>query len=178
VQRLILLDRDGVINEDSPAYVKSLAEWRPLPGSLEAIARLSRAGRLIAVVTNQSGLARGLFDRATLEAMHGELRARVAALGGRVDAIRYCPHGPEDRCACRKPAPGLIHEAEAALGVSARGMPLVGDSPRDLEAARAAGCVPVLVRTGNGRDGEAAARALGCAVFDDLAAFAEHELTA
>lgn len=175
---LILLDRDGVINEDSPAYVKSLEEWVPLPGSLEAIARLSRAGRRIAVVTNQSGLARRLFDPATLEAMHEALRTRVRALGGRVDVVRYCPHGPEDRCACRKPAPGLIHQVEAALGQSARGMPLVGDSLRDLEAARAAGCEPVLVRTGNGRRHEAAARALGCAVFDDLAAFAEHELRA
>lgn len=148
--KLVIVDRDGVINEDSDAFVKSADEWVPIPGSLEAIARLSRAGWRVFVASNQSGLARGLFDVPALEAMHAKMRAALAALGGAVDAVVYCPHGPDDGCACRKPAPGLYLEIAQRTGSSLAGVPVIGDSERDLAAARAVGARPILVRTGKG----------------------------
>lgn len=174
---LVILDRDGVINQDSPDYIKSPGEWIPLPGSLEAIARLTRAGWRVAVATNQSGLARGLFDPAILEAIHARMCQAVEAAGGRIHLIQYCPHGPEDGCDCRKPRPGLFHRIARDLDVSLAGVPAVGDSARDLEAARAAGCRPILVRTGNG-EGTLARGACppNTPVFADLAAVAEHLL--
>ena len=171
---LVILDRDGVINRDSAAFVKTLDEWRPLPGSIEAIAALSKAGFTVAVASNQSGLARGLLDRKALRAMHRKLRRLVAAHGGRVDRIVVCPHGPDDGCRCRKPAPGLLEQLARHYGRSLTGVPVIGDSLRDLEAAAAAGARPILVRTGNGR--RTAAQLPGAfrdiPVYDDLAAAA------
>ena len=147
---LLLLDRDGVINHDSENYIRSLTDWRPIDGSYEAIARASKAGFDVVVVTNQSGLARGYFDQATLEQIHHELRQRVSDFGGRIDAIAYCPHGPDDGCDCRKPAAGMLIEALARFKTSPDDAVLIGDSLRDLQAAERAGVRPVLVRTGNG----------------------------
>jgi D-glycero-D-manno-heptose 1,7-bisphosphate phosphatase len=148
--KLIVLDRDGVINEDSDAYIKSPDEWHAIPGSLEAIARLNGAGYRVVVATNQSGLARGYFDLATLERIHDKMQAALAAVGGRIDRIFHCPHGPDDFCDCRKPQPGLFRQVALAYGVDLRGVLAVGDSFRDLEAARSAGARPVLVKTGKG----------------------------
>ena len=148
---LIVLDRDGVINHDDDEYIKSVDEWQPLPGSLDAIARLSRAGYRVVVVTNQSGVGRGLFDLATLERIHARLRDAVTAAGGRIDGIYYCPHAPTAHCGCRKPKLGLLRDIEADLGLrSWQGVPLVGDKPSDLEMARAIGARGILVRTGKG----------------------------
>ncbi len=147
---LVILDRDGVINRDSDEFVKGADEWVPLPGSIETIANLSSAGYTIAVASNQSGLARGLFNEDALAAMHDKLRELVAAAGGCVDHIVVCPHGPDDNCDCRKPKPGMYLQIAAHFGVGLRGVPVIGDSLRDLEAAIAAGAQPLLVRTGNG----------------------------
>ncbi|WP_185265838.1 D-glycero-beta-D-manno-heptose 1,7-bisphosphate 7-phosphatase [Halopseudomonas xiamenensis] len=176
--KLIILDRDGVINEDSDAFVKSVEEWIPLPGSIEAIARLSRAGWTVAVATNQSGLARGYFTEQTLEAMHQRLRELVAEQGGRVDLIRHCPHGPDDGCDCRKPLSGLFRQIAEHYDVSLAGVPTVGDSLRDLQAGAAMGCQPYLVRTGKGLVTESRPLPAGTLVFDDLAAVASHLLEA
>ncbi len=171
---LVILDRDGVINRDSRDFVKSAAEWIPLEGSIGAIADLCRAGYTVAVASNQSGLARGRFDRNALRAMHRKLRKLVSAKGGHIDRIVVCPHGPGDGCDCRKPAPGLLQRLARHYGSDLAGVPVIGDSLRDLQAAARAGARPVLVRTGNGRategalDGELAATE----VFDDLAAAA------
>lgn len=148
--KLVILDRDGVINEDSDEYIKSPEEFVFLPGSLEAIARLNQAGYRVAVATNQSGLARGYFDLDGLNSMHAKLQRGLAAVGGHVDIIVYCPHGPDDGCSCRKPLPGLLTEIGRRLDMSLVGVPVVGDSLRDLEAARAVGATPILVRTGKG----------------------------
>ncbi|AHK80470.1 D,D-heptose 1,7-bisphosphate phosphatase [Ectothiorhodospira haloalkaliphila] len=168
--KLILLDRDGVINRDSPDYIKSPEEWIPLPGSLEAIARLSRAGWRVVVVTNQSGLARGLFDAATLDAIHARMTDAVEAAGGSLQGIYHCPHGPDDGCDCRKPRPGLFHQVARDLNIDLAGVPAVGDSPRDIEAATVAGCSPLLVKTGNGARALAEGRIpQGIPVYEDLA---------
>ena len=148
--KLIILDRDGVINEDSDDYIKSCDEWRPLPGSIEAIARLSNAGYHIVVATNQSGIARKLFDLQTLNAMHDKMHKLTAEHGGVIDAVFFCPHAPADECECRKPKPGLLLEIASRLGVSLKGVPIIGDSFRDIESARAVGGLPILVRTGKG----------------------------
>ena len=171
---LVILDRDGVINEDSDAYIKSPAEWVPIPGSLEAIARLNHAGYRVVVATNQSGVARGLFGMAELNAIHQKLHAALARLGGQLDGIYFCPHGPDDGCSCRKPRPGLLREIAARHGVDLAGVPAIGDSLRDLEAARAVGATAILVRTGKGVSAEVALPAhWGVAVFDDLAGAAQ-----
>lgn len=171
---LVIVDRDGVINRDSPHYIRSPEEWIPLPGSLEAIGLLTRRGYTVAVATNQSGLARGYFDRATLEAIHSRMRHAAGDFGGRIDRIAVCPHGPDDGCRCRKPAPGLLEELGRAYGVSLAAVPCIGDSARDLEAARAVGARPILVRTGNGAETEMALRRSGedAEIFDDLLAAA------
>jgi len=177
---LVILDRDGVINEDSDAFIKSPEEWRPIPGSLEAIARLHQAGYRVVVATNQSGLARGLFDLATLHRIHARMVRSVQAHGGHLEAIFFCPHGPDDDCACRKPRPGLLLEAARRLDRSLAGVPMVGDSLRDLQAARAAGARPVLVRSGKG-ERTLEAGDLGPEpppVHADLAAFVDHLLQA
>lgn len=147
---LIVLDRDGVINEDSENYIRSLADWRPIPGSLEAIAALSRGGYSIAIATNQSGLNRGYFGIDELEAIHARLCQRVEEEGGSIAGIFYCPHLPQDNCRCRKPQTGLLRAMEEELAVSVRGAIFIGDSLKDLQAAVAYGCQPILVRTGKG----------------------------
>lgn len=176
---LLVLDRDGVINQESESFVKSPEEWLPLPGSIEAISALSRAGFTIAVATNQSGLGRGLFDEATLMAIHDKFQGFVAAAGGHVDLIVYCPHRPEDDCDCRKPKPGLYDQIAAHFDTSIDDVPAIGDSLRDLEAAVAAGAAPILVRTGNGLQTEAAlsGELTYIPVFDDLAGAALHLLS-
>ena len=148
--KLIILDRDGVINEDSDQYIKHPDEWIAIPGSLQAIARLHQAGWTIAVASNQSGLARGYFDVATLASIHQKMRRELAQLGGTIDAFFVCPHGPGDGCSCRKPLPGLFHDIAHRYDVPLAGVPAVGDSLRDLQASHAAGCTPWLVQTGNG----------------------------
>lgn len=149
--KLVILDRDGVINEDSDSFIKSVEEWQPIEGSIEAIAKLSRLGFTVVVATNQSGLARGLFDLDDLEAIHFKLTDMVETRGGNVAAIFYCPHGPNDNCSCRKPKTGLIDAIEVEFDVCAEGAPFVGDSLRDLETALAKKCDPVLVTTGKGQ---------------------------
>jgi D-glycero-D-manno-heptose 1,7-bisphosphate phosphatase len=146
--RLIILDRDGVINRDSDEYIKSPEEWVPIPGSLEAIAKLTHEGYRIVVATNQSGLARGLFDIDALMRIHEKMHRAVAEMGGAIDAVFFCPHGPDDNCRCRKPKPGLFEEIAARLRVDMVGVPAIGDSMRDIDAARAAGARPILVRSG------------------------------
>jgi D-glycero-D-manno-heptose 1,7-bisphosphate phosphatase len=176
--KLCILDRDGTINEDSEEFVKSPAEWQPLPGALEAIARINHAGWHVVVVTNQSGLGRGLFDVSSLNAMHAKMHDMLAAVGGRIDAIFYCPHTPEDNCNCRKPKSGLYEQIAERYGLDLRGMPTVGDSVRDLVAGTAVGCVPHLVLTGKAaihRGQELPAGfPEGTLVHEDLAAFAQH----
>ncbi len=172
--RWVILDRDGVINRDSADYIKSLAEWQPLAGSIEAIARLSRAGFRVAVATNQSGVGRGLISAQALAAMHAELRRLVQAAGGELAGIFYCPHSPEAGCACRKPGIGLFQAIAHRFRVDLTAQPAIGDSLRDLLAAQRAGCRPLLVRTGNGRRTEAELAASGGAlaatpVYADLA---------
>lgn len=171
--RLLVLDRDGVINEDSPDYIKSPEEWRPLPGSLEAIARLSNAGWSVAVASNQSGVARGLFDEATLRLINAKMRAAVEAAGGRLEHIVCCPHGPDVGCPCRKPRPGLLNQLATIYRAPPTSMTVVGDSLRDIEAARSVGARPILVRTGNGTTTEAELASPAVAVFDDLSAAAD-----
>ena len=175
---LVILDRDGVINEDSEGYIKSPDEFVPIPGSLSAIARLNHAGYRVVVVSNQSGIARGLFSVETLHRIHDKLHRLLASVGGKVDAIVYCPHGPEENCSCRKPAPGMLRDVAARLGVSLAGVPAVGDAARDLEAARAVGAEPVLVRTGKGeRTLAALGEAPAVPVYADLASFVDAWLT-
>jgi len=148
--KLIILDRDGVINIDSKDYVKHPDEWYPIEGSLEAIARLHQAGWKVVVASNQSGLARGYFDAATLHAMHQKCLSLLKPLGGSIDAFFVCPHGPDDGCRCRKPGTGLFDEIAKRFDTSLVGIPAVGDSLRDLQASAAVGCQPWLVLTGNG----------------------------
>ena len=148
--RLIVLDRDGVINRDSEQFIKSPDEWRPIPGSLEAIARLHHAGFRVVVATNQSGIGRGLFDMATLNAIHEKMYKALAQAGGRIDALFYCPHTADSDCECRKPKAGMLREIGLRFGIDMTGIPCVGDSVRDLEAAEAVGAQPLLVLTGKG----------------------------
>jgi D-glycero-D-manno-heptose 1,7-bisphosphate phosphatase len=173
--KLVILDRDGVINHDSDHYIKSPEEWTPLPGSLQAIASLNQNGWRVAVATNQSGLGRGLFDMHALNAMHTKMHKALAAVGGRVDAVFFCPHLPEDGCDCRKPKPGLFIRIAERFGVPMNEVPMIGDTKRDLEAGAAAGCPPILVKTGKG-EATLASGGLpaGTIVFADLAAAAAH----
>lgn len=149
--RWVILDRDGVINEDTGAYIKSPEEWVPIHGSLEAIAQLNRQGFRIAVLTNQAGVARGWLDVATLERIHDKMRRQVAAVGGHIEAVFFCPHGPEDGCACRKPRTGLYEQFARQFDVDLNGVPAVGDSLRDMQAAQSVGAEPILVETGKGQ---------------------------
>lgn len=161
-----------MINEDSDAYIKSVQEWLPIAASIEAIAQLSKAGWTVAVATNQSGIARGYYDLATLDAMHERLRALVAEQGGEVGLIVYCPHGPDDGCACRKPRPGMLQTIAHHYQAELAGVWFVGDSMGDLEAAVAVGAQPVLVKTGKGCRTLAKALPQGTLIFEDLAAVA------
>ena len=171
--RLLLLDRDGVINQESPDYIKSPDEWRPIPGSLAAIARLASAGFRVAVTTNQSGVGRGLFSEEVLGDIHRKMLSEVEQAGGRIDRIFYCPHGPDEGCDCRKPRPGLIYQAIEALPCQRSNIVLIGDTLRDLEAAQAADIQAFLVRTGKGAATEKdLPQGLAAGVYDDLAAAA------
>lgn len=176
--KLIILDRDGVINEDSDAYIKHPDEWLPLPGSAEAIARLNHAGYRVVVATNQSGLARGYFNDATLQAIHRRMTDHLRAADAHLDGLYICPHGPDNGCDCRKPASGLIDQIVADYG-DVTGVPMVGDSLRDLQAGHARGCHPVLVLTGKGRRTleQGLPENLGpVAVYDSLARFVDQYL--
>jgi len=175
--RLVIVDRDGVLNEESDEHIKSVEEWLPLPGSLEAVARLNRAGYRVALATNQSGIARGLFDEDDLRAIHRHINAELERIGGRLDPIVFSPHGPGLEHPMRKPRPGMLREIARRLDVSLEDVPYVGDSFRDVQAARAAGAAPVLLRTGNGLHTLAGGHDLhGVPVYDDLADFVDHFL--
>ncbi len=152
--RLVILDRDGVINADSPDFIKSPAEWHALSGSLDAIARLCASGFTVVVATNQSGVGRGLFSAQTLEQIHDEMLRQVSEAGGHIAAVFVCPHTPDTGCDCRKPLPGLLRQIEQQFGTTLAGVPTIGDSPRDIAAALAVAARPILVRTGNGRQTE------------------------
>lgn len=171
--KLLMLDRDGVINHDSEQFIKSPAEWKPIKGSIEAIARLTQAGWRIVVATNQSGIARGLLDMSMLNAIHDAMHKAVVQAGGRIEAVFFCPHAADSNCECRKPLPGMLQEIERRMNLSIAGMPFVGDSLRDMQAATAAGARPVLVLTGKGKmTREAGGLPEGTEIFADLAAFA------
>ena len=170
---LIILDRDGVINHDSDDFIKSPAEWEPIEGSLEAIARLNYAGFRVVVITNQSGIARGLLDVEMLNRIHSKMRRMLSQVGGKIEAIMFCPHGPDDDCDCRKPKPGAFQDVAHRLRLNLENVPAVGDSIRDLEAAQAAGARPILVRTGKGAVTEQNGIPKGVPVYDDLAAVAD-----
>ena len=177
--KLVVLDRDGVINKESPEFIKSPDEWLPLKGSLEAIARLSQAGYSVVVITNQSGVARGLFTANMLGRIHVRMIDHVQQHGGRIESILFCPHHPDDECDCRKPKTGLYKELAERLNITFNGVFSVGDSVRDLIAARDAGANPVLVKTGNGRKSlkqiaaDPALELDGTLVFANLAAFVD-----
>jgi D-glycero-D-manno-heptose 1,7-bisphosphate phosphatase len=169
--KLIILDRDGVINHDSDQFIKSPDEWKPLPGSLEAIARLCQAGYTVVVATNQSGVGRGLFDMATLNAIHEKMHRAVAQASGRIDAIFFCPHSSDAGCNCRKPKSGMIEEIAARYNVDLKGVPAIGDSLRDLDATARLGAQPMLVLTGKGKKTQAkGGLPAGTLVYADLAA--------
>lgn len=169
--KLIILDRDGVINFDSAQFIKNPAEWKAIPGSLEAIARLNQAGYRVVVATNQSGVGRGLFDMDTLTAIHEKMHKELAEVGARVDAIFYCPHTADSRCDCRKPKPGMFQQIASRFNVDLTGVPTVGDSLRDLQAGTSAGCKPYLVLTGKGEKTHADGNLPdGTQIFADLAA--------
>lgn len=171
--KLVVLDRDGVINHDSDQFIKSPDEWLPLPGSLEAIALLCQFGYRIVVATNQSGVGRGLFDMATLASIHDKMCKAVALAGGRIDAIFYCPHTQDDHCDCRKPRPGMLREIAARFGCDLQGLPCVGDAVRDAQAAAAVGAQAHLVLTGKGEKSRLdPALPADTQIHADLAAFA------
>ena len=172
--KLVILDRDGVINYDTESYLRSPEEWKPLPGSLEAIAQLNQAGYRVVVATNQSGIGRGLFEMATLNAIHDKLHRALEQVGGRIDAIFFCPHAQEDNCDCRKPKAGLYVEIGHRLNISLEGVPSVGDALRDLQASAAVGAQPILVLTGKGaRTAREGGLPPGTLTFHDLAAAAK-----
>lgn len=173
--KLIILDRDGVINEDSDAFIKSPDEWIPIPGSVEAIGQLTKAGYTVVIATNQSGLGRGLFDITTLNAIHQKMLDAIKAAGGTVPVIMFCPHLPTDDCDCRKPRPGMFNTISERFDVELKGVPAVGDSLRDLQAALLAGCTPYLVLTGKGKQtlGKGGLPP-GTQIFDSLAAVTTH----
>jgi D-glycero-D-manno-heptose 1,7-bisphosphate phosphatase len=179
--RLLILDRDGVINQDSDDFIKSPEEWKPIPGSLEAISRASHSDYGVVVASNQSGLARNLFDIDALNAVHARMLQEVASLGGHIEAIFFCPHGPEEGCTCRKPAPGMFVDIGSRLKMPLRGTPVVGDRLSDMEAAKAVGARAILVRTGRGMKTEADGLTAGgrledIEIYDDLASVVDNLL--
>ena len=175
--KLVILDRDGVINFDSAQFIKSPAEWKPIPGSLEAIARLNQNGFRVVVATNQSGIGRGLFDMDTLNSIHEKMHKAAFAVGGRIDAIFYCPHTADSDCDCRKPKPGMFKRIAQTLNADLNGVPAIGDSLRDLQAGAKSGCLPMLVRTGKGEKTKAEGGLPdGTLEFADLAAAVDHIL--
>jgi D-glycero-D-manno-heptose 1,7-bisphosphate phosphatase len=175
--KLVILDRDGVINFDSAQFIKSPAEWKPIPGSLEAIARLNQSGYRVVVATNQSGVGRDLFDMDTLNAIHEKMHKALFTVGGRVDAIYYCPHAADSACECRKPKTGMFRRIAETLNANLAGVPAIGDSLRDLQAAAKSGCLPILVRTGKGEKTRSEGNLPdGTLEFADLAAAVDHLL--
>lgn len=169
--KLVILDRDGVINYDSDQFIKSPAEWKPIPGSLEAIAKLTHSGYRVVLCSNQSGIGRGLLDMSALNAINDKMYKALGVLGGRVDALFYCPHAAETGCECRKPKPGMYQDIAQRFNTNLQGVPSVGDSLRDLQAAASVACRPMLVLTGKGRKTQSAGGLPeGTMVFDDLAA--------
>ena len=171
--KLIILDRDGVINFDSDQFIKNPQEWKPIPGSLEAIARLNQADYRVVVATNQSGIGRGLFDMPTLNAIHDKMHKACALVGARIDAVFFCPHAAQTDCLCRKPKTGMLEEIAARYNVDLKGVPAVGDSLRDLNCAAKVGAQPILVLTGKGVKTQATGGLpVGTQVFPDLAAVA------
>lgn len=176
--KLIILDRDGVINFDSDQFIKSPEEWKPIPGSLEAIARLCQSNYRVVVATNQSGIGRGLFDMTTLNSIHDKMHKACALLGGRIDAVFFCPHTAESNCTCRKPKSGMIEEISQRYNMDLNGVPAVGDSLRDLEATTRMGAKPFLVLTGKGGKSQAkGGLPEGTQIFPDLAAVVTHILS-
>lgn len=168
--KLVILDRDGVINFDSEQFIKSPAEWKPIPGSLEAIAKLNHAGYRVVIASNQSGVGRGLFDMGALNAINDKMYRALAQVGGRIDALFYCPHAAETNCECRKPKPGMFLDIAQRFNVDLSDVPSVGDSLRDLQAAAAVGALPILVLTGKGKKTHSAGGLPeGTLVFADLA---------
>jgi len=168
--KLVILDRDGVINQDSDQFIKNTTEWKPIPGSLEAIAKLNHAGYRVVVASNQSGIGRGLLDMGALNAINDRMYRALAQVGGRIDALFYCPHAAGDNCDCRKPKPGMFIDIAQRFNVDLAGVPSIGDSLRDLQAASAAGARPILVLTGKGAKTEATGGLPdGTPVFADLA---------
>jgi D-glycero-D-manno-heptose 1,7-bisphosphate phosphatase len=180
IVKLIIVGRDGILNRFREDHVKDPSEWEPLPGALEAVARLNHAGWHVVLATNQAGIGRGMIDMATVNAVHQQMMKLLTAKGGRIDAVFFCPHAPEDQCDCRKPLPGMMREIGQRYGVDLKTVPMVGDTLRDLQAAQAAGCPPHLVRTGRAEqvtDAEIAQwqQAVPTAIVHaDLAAFADH----
>ena len=172
LERFIVLDRDGVINEDSDNYIRSECEWVPIPGSIDAIANLTHAGYRIAIVTNQSGLSRGYFDNGSLNEMHRKLFNLISLRGGNIEIILFCPHIPKDKCQCRKPSIGLLKQLEARIGILLVGLPFIGDSLTDIQTAKQVGMKPILVKTGKGLKTLASDQAEldGVEVYDDLQA--------
>lgn len=167
--KLVILDRDGVINHDSAEFIKNPDEWRPITGSLEAIARLTQAGYHVVVATNQSGVGRGLLDMTTLSAIHDKMHKALAHAGGRIDAVFYCPHAQEADCNCRKPKPGMLEDIARRFNVDLAGVPCIGDSLRDLQAAVQVDALPILVLTGKGKKTKAdGGLPAGTLVFADL----------
>ncbi len=176
--KLVILDRDGVINKDSDSYIKTVDEFIPYPDSLSAIARLNHAGYTVAIATNQSGIGRGYYDETTLAAMHKKLEQLLVPHDGHIDFIAYCPHHPDTGCDCRKPRPGLLIQIAQHFNTELNGVIVVGDSLRDLEAARAVGAQPVLVKTGKGERTLARGEGLeNVPVYAHLSAFVEDLLT-
>ena len=166
--RYLLLDRDGVINQDSDAYIKSPAEWHPIPGSLEAIALLNSHGYRIIVITNQSGIARGYFDLAMLSRIHNKMHQAAAEHGAVIERIYYCPHGPSDNCLCRKPKPGMLEQFSRDYDVRLDTVTMIGDSMRDIESAQSVGAQPILVRSGKGERTLAKHPDINCPIFNTL----------
>ena len=178
MKKLVILDRDGVINEDSDNYIRSDQEWIPIPGSIEAIAKLYKAGYLIAVATNQSGLARGYFTETDLHAMHKKMLTLVEESGGRIDAIQFCPHHPDENCTCRKPKPGMVLSIIDELGIQPEHTWFIGDTLKDIQAGESAGCKTALVKTGKGKKTLARGEGLSnTLVFDNLSEFCKKILT-
>lgn len=175
--KLIILDRDGVINQDSDAFIKSAAEWIPVPGSLEAIARLNQADYRVVVATNQSGVARGLFDMPTLNTIHQKMHKAAQQVGAEIDAVFFCPHAASDNCDCRKPRPGMLHAIAKRFNTNLKGVPTIGDSLRDLQSGFLCGCKPYLVLTGKGtKTRDSGGLPPGTLVFPDLSAAVDHLL--
>jgi D-glycero-D-manno-heptose 1,7-bisphosphate phosphatase len=182
IPKLIILGRDGILNEFHEDHIKAPEEWVAVPGALEAVSRLNHAGWHVVVATNQSGIGRGMIDMASVNAVHAQMMKNLQLLGGRIDAVFFCPHTPEDHCDCRKPLPGMALEIGRRYGVDLRQVPMVGDTLRDLQAAQAAGCQPHLVRSGRaaaldaGQMANLVAQVPGTFVHRDLSELAAHLL--